>query len=158
VGQFSIKIFIANDFETLKPEIDALTYIHEVLFSNENLFGAHGKFVEQNFKSYHKENLANFILENKHKTIKQFKNGEISYKGTALGGCIATEACDSRLTRSVTACLECHGAVLKKSKIDNVIQNHKIFMEILDKNSIEYNTEMSDLKILEEISAKLIKE
>jgi hypothetical protein len=47
---------------------------------------------------------------------------------------------------------------LKKSKIDNVIQNHKIFMEILDKNSIEYNTEISDLKTLEEISAKLIKE
>lgn len=163
-ASFARKLFdvpkehIANDFEILKPEIDALTYIHEVLFSNENLFGAHGKFVEQNFKNNHKENLANFILENKGKTIKQFKNGEISYKETALGGCIATEACDSRLTRSVTACLECHGAVLKKSKIDNVIQNQKIFMEFLDRNSIEYNTEMSDLKILEKISAKLIKE
>jgi len=102
--------------------------------------------------------LANFILKNKDKTIKQFKNGDISYKETALGGCIATEACDSRLTRSLTACLECHGAVLKKSKIDNVIQNQKIFIECLDKNSVEYNTESTDLKILEEISAKLIKE
>jgi len=163
-ASFARKLFdvpkehIANDFETLKPEIDALTYIHEVLFSNENLFGAHGKFVEQNFKSNHKEYLTNFILKNKDKTIKQFRNGDISYKETALGGCIATEACDSRLTRSVTACLECHGAVLKKSKIDNVIQNQKIFIESLDINSIEYNTEISDLKTLEEISAKLIKE
>ena len=163
-ASFARKLFdvpkehIANDFEILKPEIDALTYIHEVLFSNENLFGIYGKFVEQNFKSNNKENLANFILKNKDKTIKQFKNGDISYKETALGGCIATEACDSRLTRSVTACLECHGAVLKKSKIDNVIQNQKIFIESLDINSIEYNTEISDLKTLEEISAKLIKE
>ena len=89
-ASFARKLFdvpkehIANDFETLKPEIDALTYIHEVLFSNENLFGTHGKFVEKNFKSNYKENLANFILKNKDKTIKQFKNGDISYKGTAL--------------------------------------------------------------------------
>lgn len=163
-ASFARKLFdvpkehIANDFESLKPEIDALTYIHEVLFSNEHLFGAHVKFVKQNIKSVYKGGLTNFILENRDKTIKQFKNGELSYKQTALGGCIAIEACDSILTRSVTACLKCHGAVLSKTKIDNVIQNQKIFIESLDKNSIEHNTEMSDLKILEEISAKLIKE
>lgn len=151
------KEHIANDLDALKPELDTLAYIKNVIFSDEKLFGAHGNFVENNTKQNNHE-FKTYFLENRYKTLKQFKNGEIAYKETALGGCIATEACDSRLTRSITACFDCHGGILKKSKVDNVIQKQKEFISFLDPSSIEYRTEVEDLNKLEELKSKLIKE
>jgi integrase len=129
------KEHIANDLDALKPELDTLAYIKNVIFSDEKLFGAHGSFVENNTKQ-NNHKFKTYFLENRDKTLKQFKNGEIAYKETALGGCIATEACDSRLTRSITACFDCHGGILKKSKVDNVIQKQKEFISFLDPSSI----------------------
>ena len=151
------KEHIANDLDALKPELDTLAYIKNVIFSDEKLFGAHGSFVENNTKQ-NNHKFKTYFLENRDKTLKQFKNGEIAYKETALGGCIATEACDSRLTRSITACFDCHGGILKKSKVDNVIQKQKEFISFLDLSSIEYRTEVEDLNRLEELKSKLIKE
>ena len=151
------KEHIANDLDALKPELDTLAYIKNVIFSDEKLFGAHGSFVENNTKQ-NNHKFKTYFLENRDKTLKQFKNGEIAYKETALGGCIATEACDSRLIRSITACFDCHGGVLKKSKVDNVIQKQKEFISFLDPSSIEYRTEVEDLNRLEELKSKLIKE
>ena len=151
------KEHIANDLDALKPELDTLAYIKNVIFSDEKLFGAHGSFVENNTKQ-NNHKFKTYFLENRDKTLKQFKNGEIAYKETALGGCIATEACDSRLTRSITACFDCHGGILKKSKVDNVIQKQREFISFLDPSSIEYRTEVEDLNRLEELKSKLIKE
>lgn len=151
------KDHIAYELDTLKPELDTLAYIKNVIFSDEKLFGVHGNFVENNTKQNNHE-FKTYFLENRDKTLKQFKNGEIAYKETALGGCIATEACDSRLIRSITACFDCHGGVLKKSKVDNVIQKQKEFISFLDPSSIEYRTEVEDLNRLEELKSKLIKE
>ena len=151
------KEHIANDLDALKPELDTLAYIKNVIFSDEKLFGAHGSFVENNTKQ-NNHKFKTYFLENRDKTLKQFKNGEIAYKETALGGCIATEACDSRLTRSIAACFDCHGGILKKSKVDNVIQKQKEFISFLDPSSIEYRTEIEDLNKLEELKSKLIKD
>lgn len=151
------KEHIANDFNILKPELDTLAYIKNVIFSDEKLFGAHGHFVENQNKQNNQE-FNTYFLENRDKTLNQFKNGEIAYKETALGGCISTEACDSRLTRSITACFDCHGGILKKSKVDNVIQKQREFIFFLDPSSIEYRTEIEDLNKLEELKSKLIKE
>ena len=151
------KDHIAYELDTLKPELDTLAYIKNVIFSDEKLFGVHGNFVENNTKQNNHE-FKTYFLENRDKTLKQFKNGEIAYKETALGGCIATEACDSRLIRSITACFDCHGGVLKKSKVDNVIQKQKEFISFLDPSSIEYRTEIEDLNKLEELKLKLIKD
>lgn len=148
---------IANDIDKLKPELDTLAYIKNVIFSDEKLFGVHGHFVENHNKQNNQE-FNTYFLENRDKTLKQFKNGEIAYKETALGGCISTEACDSRLTRSITACFDCHGGILKKSKVDNVIQKQREFISFLDPSSIEYRTEIEDLNKLEELKSKLIKE
>ena len=151
------KDHIAYELDTLKPELDTLAYIKNVIFSDEKLFGVHGNFVENNTKQNNHE-FKTYFLENRDKTLKQFKNGEIAYKETALGGCIATEACDSRLIRSITACFDCHGGVLKKSKVDNVIQKQKEFISFLDPSRNEKRTEVEDLNRLEELKSKLIKE
>jgi hypothetical protein len=116
------------------------------------------KFVENNTKAKNGDNFILFFANNRDKTLQLFKNGEIAYKNTALGGCISTEACDSRIARSTTACFDCYGGILKKSKVDNVIQKQKEFMEYLNKDSIEYRTEMDDLNKLEDLRNKLIKD
>ena len=139
---------IANDFDKLKPEIETLEYIKNVIFSDEQLFGTHGTFIERNVKNKNTSQ-KNYILENREKTLQQFKKGEIAYKETALGGCISTGACDYALTRSIVACGGCDSSIIKKSKLDNVINKQKEFIEFLDKDSIEYRTEMRDLEELE---------
>lgn len=163
-ASFAKKLFdtpkdhISKDIETMKPELETLAYIKDVLYSDEKLYGAHGKFVENNTKAKNGDNFILFFANNRDKTLQLFKNGEIAYKNTALGGCISMEACDSRIARSTTACFDCYGGILKKSKVDNVIQKQKEFMEYLDKDSIEYRTEMDDLNKLEDLRNKLIKD
>ena len=142
------KEHIANDIDLLKPELDTLAYIKNVIFSDEQLFGTHGTFIERNIKTK-EESQKLYLLENREKTIKQFKNGEIAYKETAIGGCISTESCDYLLTRSIVACSGCDSSIVKKSKLDNIIKEQKEFIEFLDKDSVEYRTEIADLRELE---------
>jgi hypothetical protein len=116
--------------------------------------------ISSNLKKIRKDikDFKTYFFENREKTLRQFKNGEIAYKETALGSCISIEACDSRLTRSINACFECHGGVIKKSKVDNVIEKQKEFVSFLDKNSVEYRTELDELNKLENLRNKIIKE
>ncbi len=149
------KEHIAKDFDKLKPELDALAYIKEVLFSDEKIYGTHGKLVNKN---YHKQDLNIFLADNRDKTIEKFKRGEMAYKETALGACISLEACESSLSRSFTSCLECDSSILKKSKLEESIVQQKSFLNLLNKDSIEYRTELKELKSLENIYKKKMKE
>lgn len=144
---------IAMNFDDVKLEMDTLSYIKNVLFSEEELFGSYGKLVD-NIGSPDLNKLT--ILELRKKTLNKFKNGEIVYKETALGGCISEELCNNRLTRSIYACADCDGAILKKSKIERVIEKQESFLSYLDKNSIEYRTELDDLNILKKRKDKLL--
>lgn len=163
-ASFAKKLFdvpknhIATDIEKIKPEIETLAYIKEVLYSDEPLHGTYGKFVENNMKPNNNENFNFFFINNRDKILSLFKNGEIAYKETALGGCISTEACDYALTRSIVACGGCDSSIIKKSKLDNVINKQKEFIEFLDKDSIEYRTEMRDLEELEKQRKQFFRE
>lgn len=145
---------IANDMIDLKPELDALSYIKNVILSDDKLFGIHGSFVEKNIKSDIADKNV-YILENRAKTINLFKNGELSYQETALGGCVSSEACNYRLTRSITACLDCSEWIAQKEKLEGVIEKQKDYVEYLDKNSIEYRSELEELQVLEKYKLKI---
>lgn len=114
--------------------------------------------MENNLKQKEQSDFNEYFFENRNKILKQFKNGEIAYKRTALGGCISTEPCDSKLTCSIIACFDCHGSILEKSRVNNVILKQKEFISFLDANSIEYRTELEELNKLEDLKNKLIKE
>lgn len=149
------KNHITYEFDKLKPELEALTYIKEVLFSEEKLYGIHGSFIENSFKNK-KLNYKEFILESRVKTVNKFKNGYISYKNTALGGCISIDKCDARLTRSITKCLECNLGVIKSSNLEKVILNQERFVNQLNVKSIEYRTEVEDLEKLKKIKKGIL--
>ncbi|MFA6396895.1 MAG: hypothetical protein WCW84_13105 [Sulfurimonas sp.] len=139
---------IAKEMNAIKPELDALAYIKNVIFSDQQLFGAHGTFAENQVKPTIADRGV-YLLENRERTIKQFKNGEIAWKETMLGGCIAVDPCNSRLTRSIVACLDCECGVHKKDNLIKAIEKQKGFVAMLDPGSIEYRSELEDLTQLE---------
>ena len=149
------KKHIAHDYNNLKPEIDALVFIKDVLFSDEKLYGRYGKIVENN-KQDNRKDFNLFFIENREKTLRHFYNGDIAYKETAIGGCISTLACDYTLTRSLLACDNCESSIIKKSRLDDVIKTQEKFIESLDANSIEYRTEFRDLEELKKQRRKLL--
>lgn len=151
------KDHISDDIVKLKPEIDALTFIKEVIFSDEQLFGAGGVFIEKNLKN-NSLDIKTHLLKNRENTIKKFKNGDIAYKETAIGGCLSTKICDEYITSSLTACANCEFGVIKPSKIDKVIEKQKAFINCLQENSIEHRTELWQLKELEAKKKALIGE
>lgn len=141
------KNHIAHEINKLKPEIDALAYIKNVIMSDSQLFGAHGVFAQNQIKpTISDEN--QWLLSNREKTIKQFKNGEIAWKETMLGGCVSVEPCDSRLTRSIVACLDCDCGVHTKERVVLAVEKHELFMNSLPADSVEYRSEMEDHDVL----------
>ena len=138
-----------------KPEADAIAYRYDVLQSTEQLYGAHGKFVEH----YTKKSPQDVLLkQDRDDLIKQFKNGEIAYKETPLGACTTITPCDKMAFRNITACISCERAIIKPSKLERVIARQSLFvkeLEQMDSNSVEYRTEMSELKGLERYRNKI---
>lgn len=134
---------IALEMNQIKPEIDAISYIENVLLSNEKLYGAHGKFIE----SIRDENKI-FFKKDRAKIIQKFKNGELAFKETALGACVTIEPCNESLLGSITACIDCAFAVHKISKIEKLIDEQNYLINVLDKNSVEYRTEKLELEKL----------
>ena len=145
---FSYKGHMSNLVKEIKPEADALAYLHEVILSKEPLFGAHGKFVENHNRA--PESLQVFS-ESRDVLVKRFKNGELAYKTTPLGVCTSVAPCDKKASREIASCISCDKAVLKLSKLDKVIKRQSMFVEdckIIDEHSVEYRSEVAELKVL----------
>jgi len=144
-------------YQNSKPEADALSYLYEVILSNEPLYGAHGTFIERNIKNRSDKTR---ILKDRKTLIKQFKNGEIAYQETPLGGCTSTEPCDKRAMREITACLGCKKTVINHGKLSSVINRQKQLVNEIKQiapSSIEYKMEQSELNTLIVFSKKLLK-
>jgi hypothetical protein len=148
---------IGKDMNEAKNEFNMLSYVKNVILSKEKLFAAHGNFVEKNIKNKD-TTLSEYLLNNKKNTLQMFKNGEIMYTETAMGGCISIEPCNYRLARILSSCIECTGAVVKETKLDKVIYEQKKFIQTLKLDSIEYRTEEKELEKLINYKKKMIGE
>ncbi|MFX4219155.1 hypothetical protein ACOL3B_09700 [Aliarcobacter butzleri] len=157
---FRLDKVLVKEYQETKMELQTLYYIKDVLFSEEELFGVHGSYVENHSKQSNKEKIIPFFKDNRENLIKRFKSGEMIYKETALGACISPFPCDYRLVHSLYSCASCSGAIIKKEKMDNMIIQQKKSIEYLYNtygDTIEYRTEISDLEELEKYRNKLIK-
>lgn len=138
------KHHISKDLDQLKPELEALSYIKNVLLTNDNVYGVQGHIVKKS-----KQDKIN-VMKDREKTIQNFKDGYMSWKETMLGGCIKVEPCESKLTRSLIACIGCECGIHKIGKLESAIQTQSSFVDTLNKNSIEYRTEKADLDKLKQ--------
>jgi integrase len=130
---------IVNDFHNEQIELEALAYIKEIIFSDEKLFGDYGSYIENHRNTTLTKK--DYIIKNRKETIQKIKNGHIAYKNTALGGCTSTLSCNDILVGNITKCFTCTEAIIKNSKLDNVILIQKSYMNQIDKKSVEYKTE-----------------
>ncbi len=129
-----------------KPEADAIAYYNDILNSKEPLLGAYGKFLEKRGKKVYKDVV---FTTPRNELVKRMRKGLEAYSETPLGACTFTGRCDKRAMRSLTECLSCKSAVIKPSKLRNLIQRQEAFVEELTPGSLEHRTEQAELNTLE---------
>ena len=150
------KEHFGNEWQESQPVSSALSYIANVLLSEEKLVGGHGHWVEHRLKN----NKNTVIMESREETIKRFKKGEMAYKETLLGGCTKIGSCDqSALNWLNTDCLTkgCKNMVCSIPKLEKVIIAQEKLVNSLDEQTLEYRTEKADLNALVSAKNKLIK-
>jgi hypothetical protein len=133
-----------KDYQESMPISQALSYISEIIFSDERLFGPLGTNLEKKRNDF-------VIASDRDKTISMFKSGEVAYQETFLGGCATTTPCESKALRSLISCLSCNKAIIKKSKLETVIRAQKNMIEQLSPASVEFRSENEDLLSLKAV-------
>lgn len=133
----------STEWQKTQPESEALAYIQNVMLADVRLFGGHGAWAEAHCKTK-----GILSLEDRDKTVKRFKKGEMAYRETPLGGCTSVDVCDKRPLRSVIACLDCGRAVIKLSKLQMVMKAQENLVLQLDPATVEGRVENDDLQIL----------
>jgi hypothetical protein len=156
-GSIYAKDFIAHDkshiaevWQESQSESAGLSYIKNVLLSNEILYGGHASWIMNRLQQPDGE-----VLFDREKTLQSFKRGEMFYKETLIGGCTNREPCSQSALKWInTECLSggCKNLVCSLSKLEKVILAQQKMVSSLDANSLEYRTEKADLDVL--ISAK----
>jgi len=134
------------EWQEAQSESSGLSYLLNVLMSDDTLFGGHGNWVQQRLKKPDSS-----LLLDRSVTLKRFKNGEMAYKETILGGCTNIGACDRVAVQWLhTACVtdNCKNLVGNMTKLDLTIKAQENMLERLDKASVEYRTELQDLQAL----------
>lgn len=152
-GSIYAKNIIANDpdhfgkeYQDSQPESQALSYIRNVLLSDERLFGAHGTWLERNQRD---KGLV-LTVDDRTQTMKRFEKGEICYRETSLGGCTTVTPCDKMAMRSFTDCIRCSSPVIQVSKLRRAVKAQKALVDTLDPDTIEWRTEYADFQILKD--------
>lgn len=133
------------EWQDATPVSAGLAYIRDVLFSKEPAFGGYKKWMENQLGTP-----AGQILLDRDVTMKRFRNGELAYKETPLGGCTKVGPCEEVAIRFLDVdCLAgCPNLVGNLSKLERVIKAQSTLVNRLDTNTIEGRIEMADLEVL----------
>lgn len=148
------KNHFANEWQQTQLESASLGYIFNVLMSDEILHGGHVHWMENTLKDK-----AGNILVDRETTLKRFRNGEIAYQETILGGCTSLDPCSYSATNWLKInCLKdnCRHLVVSLPKLEKVIGAQENMMQFLDSESLEYRTELSNLEVLKDTWEKII--
>lgn len=137
-----------NEYLRTQPESQALSFIANVLLSDERLFGAQGTWIDRRRSDF----LTKMTRED---TLRRFQKGELAYRETALGGCTKTSACEQRALRWLPACLPCKSFIGKPSSLRRVIEAQRSVVGALAQDSVEWRTETADLAALEDVLVRL---
>ncbi|MDZ7921694.1 hypothetical protein [Rhodoferax sp.] len=88
-GSSFAKNFIGDDkehfgleWQETHSESAALSYVLNVLLSDDILFGGHANWVEHRLKG-----LDGSVMIDRAATLRRFKKGELAYRETLIGGC-----------------------------------------------------------------------
>lgn len=134
------------EWQGAQVESSALSYVLNVLMSDEVFFGGHAHWIHQRMKKPD-----GVVFMSRDETMKRFKKGELAYRETILGGCTNVGSCEKVAVRWLhTPCVtdNCKNLVGNMSKLDLVITAQQRLIKGLDVESVEYRTESRDLLTL----------
>ncbi len=133
------------EWQDAQPVSSALSYMLNVLLSDDVLFGGHGNWVDNRLRGEDGR-----VVVDRAATIQRFKRGEMAYKETPLGGCTNTDDCDQIALKwlDVDCVSGCKNLVGRLSKLERVVTSQIKLLGTLDPNSIEYRSEKADLDLL----------
>jgi len=132
------------EWQHTAPVSAALSYIENVLLSDEVLFGGHANWIKR-FNGQDGR-----IAFDREKTIAAFRRGELAYRETPMGGCVNTGTCERVAVRWLDVdCLSgCKNLVGRLDRLERVIAAQGKMVSRLDSSSVEYRTERADLDVL----------
>lgn len=134
------------EWQSTRPESEALGYILNILMSDDTLIGGHANWIQHRLKS-----ADGTVLIDREATMHRFKKGEMAYKETLLGGCTNLGECDQVALKWLSVdCLRdsCKNLVCKLSKLERVVIAQERLVAAIDPQSVEYRTEAADLEVL----------
>lgn len=140
------KNHFGKEWQETQPVSAAISYMLNVLLSDNVLFGGHANWAERRLKD-----ASGTILINRETTIKRFKKGEMAYRETLIGGCTKVGECDqAALDWLDIDCIStgCRNMVGDLTKLERVIVAQRRLAESLDPASVEFRTEHADLNVL----------
>jgi len=140
------KDHFGREWQMAQPESAALSYVLNVLLTDDVLFGGHASWVERRLKGPE-----GAILVDRAVTLKRFKKGEIAYRETIMGGCTNVGECDKVAVRWLHVdCIRdnCKNLVCSVPKLERVISAQSRLVQSLDNTTIEFRTEQEDLNVL----------
>lgn len=158
-GSVFARNFIGNnkehfglEWQEATPMSSGLAFIRDVLFSSEPLFGGYVKWIEHRLNGPDGQ-----ILLDRDETLKRFRNGEMAYKETPLGGCAKVGPCDEVAIRFLDVdCLGgCPNLIGRASKLERVIKAQTTLVNSLTPGSVQWRIESADLEVLHATSKRM---
>ena len=152
-GSAFAKNFIGDDpqhfgreWQSTQPESSGLSYIANVLFTDDALFGGHAHWVAHRVSGQGAQ-----MFADREVTLKRFKKGELAYRETLIGGCTNIGTCDKVAVSWLhVECLRdnCKNLVGNVTKLERVIAAQQRLVDSIDTTTVEFTVETEDLGIL----------
>lgn len=144
---FSIKqsdrSHVMSDYKMAIPLAVVDRLIADIFLDPDTVFGGVGSYASKQKGLFVSGDIT--IREVREDTLREVKQGAISYRETLLGGCTNPDPCNRYLAGAVTACLPCDGSVIQKDKLDKFIHDTKNELATYSKGSAEYVITEHDL-------------
>lgn len=132
------------EWQAAEGESAGMSYVMNVLMSDDPLFGGHAAFVSQRLQNSD----GSVSAQTRSETMKMFKRGELHYKETIIGGCTKSGECDMpALDWLNTACItkNCGNLVGRVSTLRQIVAEQEKLVASLPTSSLLYRTENANL-------------
>lgn len=133
------------DWQDAQPVSAAMSYLKNVLLTDEVLFGAHGNWIEKRLRDPD-----DTVTIDRETTMRRFKKGELAYRETSLGGCANTQTCDKLPIGwlNIECVKGCRHFVGRLPKLERAITLQTKLIKSLEPTSAEFRIEGNDLDVL----------
>lgn len=135
------------EWQNTRAESEAISYVKNVLLSDQKLFGGHAAFVAQRFYAVDQ------VLTHRARaeTVRMFKNGQLHYRETLLGGCVRQDECERpALDWMNLECISnnCGNMIGNLAKLEAAVKEQTNLVRSLSIASLLYRTEKTNLDVL----------